>query len=107
MSRTLRRTRGVPHELIDYVYVDSKKPGYQHLTWARLKPGTREYSLAYWNIHGDAHSGVHGVPRWYRHDLNVKANSDEKARLTRALARGEEDELVFNPRKKNAGYYWW
>lgn len=106
MSRTIRRTRGNPHELYTFREVISLK-GNPFSEILYIKPGHPEYDREYWNVHKDTHRGIYGVPRWYRAQLNKECDRDEQQRLARALRRGEEEELVFNPRKKNAGYYWW
>lgn len=106
MSRTIRRTRGNPHQLYSFREVVSLKGNIFHEI-EYIQPGHPEYAKEYWRVHADAHRGGYGVPRWYRAELNKSCKLDEAKRMRQAFAVGLEEELVFNPRKKNAGYYWW
>ncbi|WP_087863542.1 hypothetical protein [Comamonas thiooxydans] len=106
MSRTIRRTRGNPHELSTWVDTTTLQGNDFHERVV-LRPGHDGYKKAYWQVHKDGHKGVYGVPRWYRRDLNREVSREEQRVLLKALRTGELDAVVLNARKNNAGWYWW
>lgn len=106
MARTIRRTSGNPHEVNALRPFETRRGGVKW-EWVTLHPGDAEYSKLYWEIHGDCRSGVYGVPRWYRHEINSSKKTQEKKRLRQALDKGLLEELIFDARKNDAGYSWW
>lgn len=108
MSRTIRRTRGnlYYHELSTWVDKTTLK-GNEFVERVVLLPGHEGYKKAYWKAHKDGHSGIHGVPRWYRRELNREVSREENRVLVKAIKSGELDTVVLNARKNNAGYTWW
>lgn len=105
MARTIRRTRGNRQQLTNLVEIETARGGVI-LEWQQIAEQDPAYGKAYWRYHKDGHSGIYGVPRWYRRELNRAFSRKEKQALDQALKRIDQ-EVVLSPRKKDAGYFWW
>lgn len=108
MSRTIRRTRGNTHYLTPYGWEDRvSQKGNTFSIMVDLPTNHPEYRKKLWEHRRDCGSGIHGVPSWYRRELNKSNSIREEEALRKALKLGLTEELVFNPRKCSAGYTWW
>jgi len=57
---------------------------------------------------GDTRSGLHGVPRWYRHEHGSHYNRRvEKQKLHLHRRRDEWEDHLPESRCRDAMYYWW
>lgn len=57
---------------------------------------------------GDTRSGLHGVPRWYRHEHGAHYNRRvEKHKLHTHQRRDEWDDHLPESRCRDTKYYWW